>query len=504
MESNDLRERLHQHVRQTAMQDGIPPRDLQAIHSRGRKRIVLRRAVAASLCVVVASGAVALGRAIDLNPRDKEILPTTAIPHASAAERAGVFAIRAIAHAGLADQEVPGRYADYEGVEQVGTGWETTFTLIRCKQDVEYVGCSPDDTIRLLVARSADDFHVAEAIGPLGDEERARLLEYTEDASAETPALADLSLSFIKDGDGQYMRGRTLWTGPIPFDGFVRCRSQVIDASGDVVEERAEREFAPAFGPEEGDDGTTEAERDDALIWPPIRVPPGTDDPRGRYLCTALAFSPKQALDTARFEFPSAYVFDDFSLQYLYFVEDPQNVDRARIHYRGDWQGSEYPGVRRCTFTAYGSDGQELGETESLIEVLDPWERSAGIEEIDVAEIPQSVDVECQPDRVDDIRGRFSFSEIQIASDSNGTIEVRAELTWDGSEVPAEQDCVVRLYDASDKPLGEEDFLMSVRDPAQSRTFRHSIHLDDSVNEAPERAEIECLPYAPTTEGHGD
>lgn len=516
---DDLRGRVQHEVRRASMTDDAPARDLQTVMRRGRRKTAIRRMVAASLVISVATGAVATARLIDLPEREERVTPADVVPKASSTERAAVFAIRAIAAAGMADLSVPGEYADYESIEAAEGGWMSTFTLVSCSAIQEDIGCehpmepTADNTIVLLVHERDGQLEVAGVEGPVDDEQRAALLAYREDASPEVPALEALSFEVIGEGDDRLLRGRALWTGPMPFfDGFVECTAQVLDGSGNVVNEEVQPRMAPAYGREDDDEEELgEKERDGYTIWPPLKIPPGVDDPQGRYLCETLAFSPKQGLPETHVEAAGGYELSDFGVQYLSPVDDPTKPELARIHYRVAWPDTGYPGIRRCTFTVHGADGETLGSKVEELDNIEPG-HAFWLTEVDVDAVPHSVDVVCDPDRIDDATGRFVFTDFKLLRVSEPSdlsegeegppdrIHVQATRRWEGGPIPATQSCVLKLIGAGGVVLREDRFTLSADSETRTDVQRHYVEGHEGWEEArlAETASIECVPFTGT------
>lgn len=503
MNFEDLHDSLQREARQRALAEGIPAADLPTVMKGGKRKIVVRRVVAASLAIFMVMGAVAAATLIDFSDRKtKKITPADIVPTASRTERAGVFAIRAVAAAGMSEQEVPGSYADYEGISETAGGWEATFTIVGCEPMQEDVVCtlpseqSADNSLSLSVEERDGKLQVGELAGPVSEEERATLLAYREDAGPELPALQALPFSIRGSGENRALRGRAVWTGPIPFDGLANCKRQLLDDSGNVVHEEIDKRLVPASGREdEGDEERGEAGRDDHLIWPPLSIPPGTENPQGRYLCETFAFSPKKEISDARVDSPTGYKLKDFGVQHLFPVENPESPELARVHYRAYWLGDRYPGVRRCTFTVTGSDGEEIGAITGLVDDIEPGQMY-NLEDVEIDAIPRSVDVSCDPDRVDDAEGRFIFTDIELVRTESDSLEVRATRRWDGGEMPALQNCVVRLFGPGGAVVAEEGHTLSAPSTERKNEVVRSFRRDDNpALDAAETAEIDCVPF---------
>lgn len=513
MKFDDIREPLQRDIETFALRTGVPTSNLQEVVKDGRRRIAGRRVLAVSIALSIATGAVAAARMIDFAAHEKTTVPAGSTLRASSVERAGVFAIRAVAAAGLADSLAPGIYADYEDTVEVDSGWESTFTIVTCDPTSEGFRCQFSDDgqgqglLTLAVEELDGQLQVVEIAGPVSEEQRTRLSDYSESADSEIPALEALAFSVMGQGEHRSLVGKALWTGPMPFDGLASCKTQLLDGSDAIVNEGDIQLISPPSGrgDDEDDEEVGEAARDERLIWPPLEIPSDVKDPQGRYVCDTGVFSPRENVETI-IDSSNGYELSEFSIQHLSPVEDPDSTTLARIHYGVAWPEDHYPGARRCKFTLYGSDDTELGSTNEVLEEIGP-QASGYFTDVDVDTTAGWLAISCEPERIDDPDGRFSFSDIKLVRDNyqGGYVEgqvsegdaasqlkVVATRAWDGGALPAWQSCVVRLLGRSGDVLLAQEFTMHADGTERRegiRTFR-----DDPGLDAAERAEIECTP----------
>ncbi|MGH2652875.1 MAG: hypothetical protein ACRDHV_00805 [Actinomycetota bacterium] len=235
-----------------------------------------RRLGATAVALVVAAGGLALaGRAFLGDQRDRPLRAGAYLP--SPDERAATVAIAAVADAGLRDgirmipsEDAPGDEPafrmlvpyDYVGISRDEGGWTAAF----CASPPEDRGCDREVADSFLtVVPDGEDLVVADASGTFTEAHRDRLIGYTEPAEAPADLQIHLPVRPIRvPGEtGLSVAGAFYWTGPIPSNLGAVCRTEVLDAQGQVVFTREFTSLAPEH----------ERERDSMFVLEPPEEP---------------------------------------------------------------------------------------------------------------------------------------------------------------------------------------------------------------------------------------
>ena len=144
------------------------------------------------------------------------------------------------------------------------------------------------------------------------------------------------------------------------------------------------------------------------------------------------------------------YVFHDVGIK-----ESTPHL--AKISYWVSWSSGSFPGVHRCTWTAFGEDGEVVAEfTENLSET-DPPPRSADAHRVlSVTDTAVSASIVCDPARLDignPYRHEFEILEVNRRPISEEGIawEISVRTRWLGQGHPGVSDCRVSITDREDE-----------------------------------------------------
>ncbi|MGH2675921.1 MAG: hypothetical protein ACRDKA_00005 [Actinomycetota bacterium] len=235
-----------------------------------------RRLGAAAAALLVAAGGLALaGRAFLGDSRDRPLRPGGSLP--SPNERAATVAIAAVAEAGLRDgiRLIPAEDArgdepafrmlvpyDYVGVSRNGGGWTAAF----CASPPEDRACDRETADAFVtIVPDGEDLVVADVSGAFTEAQREGLIGYAE--PVEAPPDLQIHRPVIPIGAAgeadKSVAGTFYWTGAIPSNLGAVCRTEVLDAQGQVV---FTREFT-SLAPEQ------ERERDSTFVLEPPEEP---------------------------------------------------------------------------------------------------------------------------------------------------------------------------------------------------------------------------------------
>lgn len=172
-----------------------------------------------------------------------------------------------------------------------------------------------------------------------------------------------------------------------------------------------------------------------------------------------------------------------------------ESADNAQVEFVIAWQGEEFPGIRNCTAVVFGPNGEQLGsKTLDRVYKVHPDADRMAID-VQVTGTPSSAEVDCGT-RVDDPKGRYVASEIDVKKANEGSQEllVTFNSVWTGdTSVPGIALCSVLVQDSAGSRLFTEEVSFSTE--AQSvADVPLSLHMPAELTETPSSAEIDCVP----------
>jgi len=203
----------------------------------------------------------------------------------------------------------------------------------------------------------------------------------------------------------------------------------------------------------------------------------------------------------------STYRLQDVRVVYPYVDPRTGEPDETRAGIEGTlyWTSEEYPGVHRCTFTAYGPDGSTVGRDQGEVSALSEGHRTSI--PISVSGAAVSGEITCDPTRLDtpvayEIRDAHVASVLDPQSGELVGARVLYTVVWpEGVELPdypGTNACTVRFARASGEPVADWRFTLDAP-PGQSET--PAIGLSDlpGVTSLPEidelTATVGCVPF---------
>jgi Tol biopolymer transport system component len=171
-----------------------------------------------------------------------------------------------------------------------------------------------------------------------------------------------------------------------------------------------------------------------------------------------------------------------------------QDANAATVSYGIAWETANYPGVRRCTWTAIGSDGSVVGSFSDKVVSLSPTVPGTNVKtEIPIRSQAQKVNVSCG-DRLDTGEPyEYEFTDIVVQE----PLELTFRYRWLGPAAPGAVSCVAMVLapDGTIKAQTRSNLFSLLRKGQGSFRFDRS---QVSVGESePSRLEgqIDCVPY---------
>lgn len=242
----DLDQRLREAIQRDAERVSEPIPDVRDAILRGRRTRALRRTMFTGLtAAALIMGLLIIPRIDFSSGGESDSRVQSARPGLQAtaweSDRAASFAIRAAGHAGLLNPT--GDLYDYQGIEPVEEDWIVTFDVWDCGESVELGRCVdafPEATLRVAVEDGR--LGVSEAVGPMDENSRQRLLQYDEPFEPE-PARFEFPYVEVTQfkGGSTGVQGSMLWTGPIPYtpeaksEEIGKCQAEIQNQSGEIV-----------------------------------------------------------------------------------------------------------------------------------------------------------------------------------------------------------------------------------------------------------------------------
>lgn len=171
-----------------------------------------------------------------------------------------------------------------------------------------------------------------------------------------------------------------------------------------------------------------------------------------------------------------------------------QDANSATVSYGIAWATADYPGVRRCTWTAIGSDGSRVGSLSDKVVSLSPTVPGTNVKtDIPIRSEAQKVKVSCG-ERLDTGEPyEYEFSDIVVQE----PLELSFRYRWLGPAAPGAVSCVAMVLapDGTIKAQTRSNLFSLLRKGEGSFRFDRS---QVSVGESePSRleGEIDCVPY---------
>lgn len=308
---------------------------------RGRALRRRRRMGATAVVAAVSALAIVAGPRIAdaLRAPTPDTAPSRPAPEDMDAE-ATTFALRAIADAGLMNSF--GDFYAYRSTEPLGDGWRVAFAPLQCSPPPsERCEDAPGEDARLDVGVDASDWVVEVAAGPMGEEQRARLLAFRRPAVATDPhpefgpvGLAEPS-DARAEGEGLQVSVAIYWAGPLPDPRTTfACYLRAYDEAGNAIydSQASAYESPPSESSRTGGSLST-------------GFPPDVDATRAEMLCS-------------RFTGPGWELVEQPTVK-------PHDEGRS-VSVRGEveWSERAIAGVLlSCDLNALNAEGSEIGDT---------------------------------------------------------------------------------------------------------------------------------------------
>ena len=203
----------------------------------------------------------------------------------------------------------------------------------------------------------------------------------------------------------------------------------------------------------------------------------------------------------------STYRLEDVRVVYPYVDPRTGEPDETRAGIEGVlyWTSEKYPGVHRCTFTAYGPDGSTVGRDQGEVSALSEGHRTSM--PISVSGAAVSGEITCDPTRLDtpvayEIRDAHVASVLDPQSGELVGARVLYTVVWpEGVELPdypGTNACTVRFARASGEPVADWRFTLSAP-PGRSETPEIGLSDLPGVTSLPEidelTATVGCVPF---------
>lgn len=178
-------------------------------------------------------------------------------------------------------------------------------------------------------------------------------------------------------------------------------------------------------------------------------------------------------------------------------VGEGSTKGKAKITFSVAWLTEEFPGFRRCTFTAFDSSGHIVGQDASKLASTNP-EAGAVRREIAVDAAPASADIECGA-RLDDPDGSYEISNVRVEEpevDGYRELLVYFDARWTGAgEVHGVSECSFIVYDGAGEMLLEEIGSFSTEHDL-ARDIPYPLAVPPDFGERnPTSASVECRPF---------
>lgn len=201
---------------------------------------------------------------------------------------------------------------------------------------------------------------------------------------------------------------------------------------------------------------------------------------------------------TATAEPTGNYVFHDVGVK-------ESTPHQAKISYWVSWSSESFPGVHRCIWTAFGEDGEVVGEfTENLSET-DPPPRGANASfGLSVTDTAVSASVVCDPARLD-IGNPYlhEFEVLEVTrrpiSETDISWDIRLRTRWLGQGHPGVSDCRVKILDRDHEVVFSKQVTFAGELYPEAPTFSWFVEEpgDQRSSEvaAPYDADLSCRPF---------
>ncbi|HEY7873620.1 MAG TPA: hypothetical protein VIG64_00715 [Actinomycetota bacterium] len=319
---------------------------------RRRRRIALTGAVAVALVLSAVAGP-RIGAA--LMPGTGTTTNPAGMTDEDARAGAATAAIRAVVQAGLMDPL--GDLYSYRATERVDDAWRVSFTPGECYRTEEMETCSSGEdkdgnelpNALLDVAVADGDWIVADARGPMDDDEREALLAYRSQAVPidPHPEFAPIALTEPLEpragGGGLEVRALSYWAGPLPDRRITfACHLEAFDGDGRIVYETQGHAYeSPATEDERSGHGLA------------TELPPHVDATRAEMACE-------------RFTGPGWELLDQPTIE-------PRAEGRS-VHVEGElvWRDRAVVGVSfECELRLLDAAGTEVGDKAMRLD--GPW-----------------------------------------------------------------------------------------------------------------------------------
>jgi hypothetical protein len=124
-----------------------------------------------------------------------------------------------------------------------------------------------------------------------------------------------------------------------------------------------------------------------------------------------------------------------------------QNKRSATIAFGVGWQTQEYPGVRRCTWTALAADGTIVGQQRDGVMGLSPdVHNTSAKEDVPISGVAETAMIACDSERLDVGEPyAYAFSNIQVHT--FGGISMDYNYHWLGPAFPGAMSCTGTVRD---------------------------------------------------------
>ena len=191
------------------------------------------------------------------------------------------------------------------------------------------------------------------------------------------------------------------------------------------------------------------------------------------------------------------YVFHDVGIK-------ESTPHHAKISYWVSWSSGSFPGIHRCTWTAFGEDGDVVGEFTENISETDPPPRSADATfGLSVTDTAVSASIVCDPERLDTgtpYLHEFEILEVNRRPISEESIswDISLHTRWLGQGHPGVSDCRVSITDREDKVVFTKPVTFSGELYPDTPTFSWFVNeTPDTEREPvpPYNASFSCRPF---------
>lgn len=490
--SPDIRDML-----QGAAPDPTRPLDIGYVRGRARRLRAFSLAIAPLLLLTLGTASyLTWNFGISSSSSNQNPAGDSADPYATEdSVQAAVVAVKAAAAADLFKRDP--YMLSYVDTKEKDGSWTSKFKVHLCRGIDD---CAPGGFLEIEIEANKDGgFQLSSARGDIDDATRKRMEGYQVESVDPYPTSRLLSYRFEPRSSESYIAPIAfLWTGPIPFEGFVRCDQRITDVNGEVILEHQGWTRTPS---EESD----RVSEDSNVIFMSE-----TEPAELTYACESFQ---EHLLDTPQEPSPqdaSGYLLEVQQVTYLtpYGAGEPI-MSTSHSHKEGSvtvafypsWMNDEFPGARACRIELLGENGAELGTwVDDDFTMTVPNSGRPLVIDISTDRVPHKVRAYCTGPRRDDPGGYYKISEVKIDSRSGARVRVSFLARWVGTSKQGQNVCEISLLTENGWILATDRYGFASEHTGQFESHAEIEYPASSPD--PAFATVQCQPMGPT--GYGN